>query len=186
MVTTYELPRLAAVLTMTYLIGGNGEIRISEQLAVDKEKKDMPHLFRFGMQLVMPKSYENISYYGRGPIENYSNRNHCTDLGIYNQTVNEQFYPYIRPQENGTKTDIRWWKQLNISGNGLQFIAEAPFSASALHYTIESLDEGWEKQQGHSHEIEKANLTNVLIDKAQMGLACIDLSLIHISEPTRH
>ena len=53
-VTTYELPRLAAVLTMTYLIGGNGEIRISEQLAVDKEKKDMPHLFRFGMQLVMP------------------------------------------------------------------------------------------------------------------------------------
>lgn len=63
---------------------------------------------------------------------------------------------------------------MNISGNGLQFIAEAPFSASALHYTIESLDEGWEKQQGHSHEIEKADLTNVLIDKAQMGLACID------------
>lgn len=88
---------------------------------------NVSNMFRFGMQLVMPRSFENISYYGRGPMENYSNRNHCTDLGIYNQTVDEQFSPYIRPQENGTKTDIRWWRQLNISGNGLQFVADAPF-----------------------------------------------------------
>ena len=86
-VTTYELPRLAAVLTMTYLIGGNGEIRISEQLAVDKEKKDMPHLFRFGMQLVMPGRFDRIDYYGRGPVENYDDRNESQRLG-------RKAYPY--------------------------------------------------------------------------------------------
>ena len=57
-------------------------------------------MFRFGMQLVMPKDFEYVSYYGRGPVENYSNRNHSTDLGIYHQTVDEQFYPYIRPQRD--------------------------------------------------------------------------------------
>ena len=94
-VTTYELPRLAAVLTMTYLIGGNGEIRISEQLAVDKEKKDMPHLFRFGMQLVMPGRFDRIDYYGRGPVENYDDRNESQRLGRYRQLVKDQYYPLV-------------------------------------------------------------------------------------------
>lgn len=169
----YDMKNVFAKLYLTYTINNKGAVKVSQRMVIDKNAK-VSNMFRFGMQLVMPQDYENISYYGRGPVENYANRNHCTDLGVYNQTVDEQFYPYIRPQENGTKTDIRWWKQLNISGDGLQFIADAPFSASALHYTIESLDEGWEKQQGHSQEIEKADLTNVLIDKAQMGLACID------------
>ena len=77
-------------------------------------------------------------------------------------------------QETGTKSDIRWWKQLDMSGNGLQFVSEAPFSASALHYTIDSLDSGWTKQQEHSNEVEEADLTNVLIDKVQMGLGCVN------------
>ena len=131
-------------------------------------------MFRFGMQLVMPKDFEYVSYYGRGPVENYSNRNHSTDLGIYHQTVDEQFYPYIRPQENGTKTDIRWWKMLDQSGNGIKIVAAAPFSASALHYTIESLDEGWSKEQGHSQDVDEADLTNLCIDKVQAGLGCED------------
>lgn len=169
----YDMQNVSAKLYLTYTINNKGAVKVSQRMVVDKNAK-VSNMFRFGMQLVMPQDYENISYYGRGPIENYANRNHCTDLGVYNQTVDEQFYPYIRPQENGTKTDIRWWKQLNISGSGLQFVADAPFSASALHYTIESLDEGWEKQQGHSQEVEKADLTNLLIDKTQMGLACID------------
>lgn len=88
--------------------------------------------------------------------------------------MDEQFYSYIRPQENGTKTDIRWWKMLDRSGSGVQIVAEAPFSASALHYTIESLDEGLEKQQGHSPEVEEADLTELCIDKVQMGLGCED------------
>ena len=122
----------------------------------------------------MPRSFETIEYYGRGPVENYNDRNHSADLGIYRQSVAEQFYPYIRPQENGTKTDIRWWKMLNPAGSGVKVVADAPFSASALHYTIESLDEGWHKQNGHSPEVEEADLTNLCIDKVQTGLGCED------------
>ena len=169
----YDMRSVSAKLYLTYTINNRGAVKVNQKMVADKGKK-ASDMFRFGMQLVMPKDFEYVSYYGRGPVENYSNRNHSTDLGIYHQTVDEQFYPYIRPQETGTKTDIRWWKVLDVKGTGLQFVADAPFSASSLHYTIESLDEGPVKKQGHSQEVEKADLTNVLIDKAQMGLACID------------
>lgn len=169
----YEMKKVSAKLLLTYTINNEGAVKVTQKMTADKNAK-VSNLFRFGLQLVMPASFEKISYYGRGPIENYADRKTCTDLGIYNQTVDEQFYAYIRPQENGTKSDIRWWKQLNEAGSGLMFVAEAPFSASALHYTISSLDSGWEKQQEHSNEVKKADLTNVLIDKAQMGLGCVD------------
>lgn len=171
----YEMPSVSAgtKLQLTYEINNRGAVKVNQKLVAEKGAK-VSNIFRFGMQMVMPKSFENISYYGRGPIENYIDRKWATELGVYNQTVTNQFYAYIRPQENGNKTDIRWWKQLNEAGRGLQFVAEAPFSASALHYTIESLDSGWEKKQEHSNEVEPADLTNFLIDKVQMGLGCVD------------
>lgn len=168
----YEMKEVSARLALTYTINNAGAVKVTQKMTADKQA-EVSDMFRFGMQLVMPEAFEQISYYGRGPVENYSDRKTATDLGIYHQTVDEQFYAYIRPQENGTKSDIRWWKQLDASGSGLEFVAEAPFSASALHYTMESLDSGWEKTQYHSNEVEKAPLTNVLIDKAQMGLGCI-------------
>lgn len=171
----YEMPSVSAgtKLQLTYEINNRGAVKVNQKLVAEKGAK-VANIFRFGMQMVMPKSFENISYYGRGPVENYIDRKWATELGVYNQTVTDQFYAYIRPQENGNKTDIRWWKQLNEAGRGLQFVAEAPFSASALHYTIESLDSGWEKKQEHSNEVEPADLTNFLIDKVQMGLGCVD------------
>ena len=171
----YEMPSVSAgtKLQLTYEINNRGAVKVNQKLVAEKGAK-VSNIFRFGMQMVMPKSFENISYYGRGPVENYIDRKWATELGVYNQTVTDQFYAYIRPQENGNKTDIRWWKLLNEAGSGLQFVAEAPFSASALHYTIESLDSGWEKKQEHSNEVEPADLTNFLIDKVQMGLGCVD------------
>ena len=171
----YEMPSVSAgtKLQLTYEINNRGAVKVNQKLVAEKGAK-VSNIFRFGMQMVMPKSFENISYYGRGPVENYIDRKWATELGVYNQTVTDQFYAYIRPQENGNKTDVRWWKQFNEAGRGLQFVAEAPFSASALHYTIESLDSGWEKKQEHSNEVEPADLTNFLIDKVQMGLGCVD------------
>ena len=171
----YEMPSVSAgtKLQLTYEINNRGAVKVNQKLVAEKGAK-VSNIFRFGMQMVMPKSFENISYYGRGPVENYIDRKWATELGVYNQTVTNQFYAYIRPQENGNKTDIRWWKQFNEAGRGLQFVAEAPFSASALHYTIESLDSGLEKKQEHSNEVEPADLTNFLIDKVQMGLGCVD------------
>lgn len=169
----YEMPGVSSTLNLTYVISNSGAVKVTQKLTTDKSAKVSP-MFRFGMQMPMPRSFETIEYYGRGPVENYSDRNHSADLGIYRQSVTEQFYPYIRPQENGTKTDIRWWKMLNPAGSGVEVVAAASFSASALHYTIESLDEGWHKQNGHSPEVEEADLTNLCIDKVQTGLGCED------------
>ena len=169
----YAMPGVKSQLTLTYLINNKGAVKITQQLLAGKDEK-VADLFRFGMQLPMPKNYETIEYWGRGPIENYSDRNNSTFIAIYRQTVSEQFYPYIRPQENGNKTDIRYWKMINEKGKGIKIVAEQPFSASALHYTIEQLDEGMTKHQMHSHEIEPADVTNLLIDKVQMGLGCIN------------
>ncbi len=169
----YSVPAVSARLTMTYTINNAGTVKVEEKLTADKNAKVSP-MFRFGVQMPMPESFDRIEYYGRGPVENYVDRTQAADLGVYSQTVAEQFYPYIRPQENGNKTDIRYWRQINHAGKGLEIIASVPFSASALNYTVESLDEGAAKAQGHSQEVAKAPLANLLIDKQQMGLGCID------------
>lgn len=167
----YTIAAAHAHLQLTYLINNKGCIKVTQKMVTDKHNK-VANLFRFGMQLKMPKSFEYIDYYGRGPIENYSDRNHATDLGIYHQTVTEQYHPYLRPQENGNKTDIRWWNISNIQGDGLNIVAQAPFSGSALHYSIADLDGGMEKGQTHAAELTESNSTYLLIDKTQQGLAC--------------
>ena len=170
---TYDMPTVQAKLNLTYTINNVGDVKVTQSLKTTQGAEVSP-MFRFGMQLTMPQSFNQISYYGRGPVENYSDRKSSEFIGIYNQSVDEQFYPYIRPQETGTKSDIRWWEQLNNAGNGLRVVAEAPFSASALHYTMTSLDDGSSKVQSHSPEVAKADLTNLSIDKAQMGLGCVN------------
>lgn len=172
----YTLPRLFATLTLTYQIHASGTIKVTESLNVDKSKdpKEMPHLFRYGMTLTMPDTFCEIDYYGRGPLENYSDRKYSTWIGRYKQTVSEQYYPYIRPQENGNKTDIRWWRLTDKDGRGLQVTSSEPFSASALHYTTDDLDDGSDKDQRHAADISERKLTTFHIDYRQMGLGCID------------
>lgn len=172
-VATYDMANVAAKLTLTYVINNAGSVKVTQKMTADKDAKVSP-MFRFGMQMQMPKTFSKIEYYGRGPGENYADRNNSEFIGLYRQNVAEQFYSYIRPQENGNKTDIRWWKQINMGGNGLKFVSEAPFSASALNYTIESLDDGDGKDQRHSPEVTPADFTNLCIDKAQMGLGCVN------------
>ena len=170
---SYELPEVSAKLNLTYVINNEGAIKVTQKMTADKNAK-VANLFRFGMQMQMPRSFDKVEYYGRGPVENYIDRKANADLGIYRQSVAEQFYSYIRPQETGTKSDLRWWKTLNAAGRGIQVVAAEPFSASALHYTIESLDEGTHKQQGHSPEVDEADLTNFCFDMIQAGLGCED------------
>ncbi len=169
----YELPEVSAKLNLTYVINNEGTMKVTQKMTADKNAK-VANMFRFGMQMQMPRSFDKVEYYGRGPIENYIDRKANADLGIYRQSVAEQFYSYIRPQETGTKSDLRWWKTINAAGRGIQVVAAKPFSASALHYTIESLDEGTHKQQGHSPEVEEADLTNLCLDLIQAGLGCED------------
>ena len=169
----YELPEVSAKLSLTYTINNEGAIKVTQKMTADKDAK-VANMFRFGMQMQMPRSFDKVEYYGRGPVENYIDRKANADLGIYRQSVAEQFYTYIRPQETGTKSDLRWWKTLNMAGRGIQVVASKAFSASALHYTIESLDEGLYKKQGHSQEVEEADMTNFCFDLIQAGLGCED------------
>lgn len=170
---TYDMPGVEGKLSLDYAFGKDGCVAVTENFKATEGAK-VSNMFRFGMQMQMPEQFDAIEYYGRGPIENYSDRNHSTFLGVYNQTVDEQFYPYIRPQETGTKTDVRWWKQINRAGNGLEFVSVEPFSISALNYSIESLDDYPEKKQSHSPQVKKADYTNICIDKVQQGLACVN------------
>ncbi|MBR0500987.1 MAG: DUF4981 domain-containing protein [Bacteroidales bacterium] len=167
----YKVGGTDAILSMEYRINDEGAIEITETLVPGKNR-DLPDLFRFGVQIPMPRSFENIEYYGRGPIENYIDRNTSTFLGRWKQTVTEQFYPYIKPQENGNKTDIRWLRITDGSGHGFEFVAEEPFSASALHYRIETLDDGESKRNRHSELLKEDDVTNLLLDWKQMGLGC--------------
>ena len=168
---TLNMESVSAKLLLQYKINAKGVVRISQKMVTTPGAK-VSDMFRFGMQMDMPKSFEYLQYYGRGPMENYADRNNCSLLRVWEQTVSDQFYPYIRPQETGTKTDIRWWRVLDRSGRGLEIISEAPFTASALHYSIATLDDGPMKLQRHSHELEEEDLTSLCIDKLQTGLAC--------------
>lgn len=169
---SYELTSVGSKLDMEYRINGEGAIEVTEHLTPGGTPQ--PNLFRFGMQLPMPKSFDRVVYYGRGPQENYCDRQGGYFLGLYDQSVGEQFFPYIRPQENGNKTDLRYWKMLDSTGRGIVVSSGETFSASALHYRIETLDDGLSKAQRHSGELEEDDITNVLIDKAQQGLACVN------------
>jgi beta-galactosidase len=172
-VASYEIPEVKGTLQLTYTINNVGAVKVTQQLTADAQAEVAP-MFRFGVQLPMPSNFETVEYYGRGPVENYADRNHATDLGLYRQTVTEQAYPYIRPQETGTKSDLRWWRVLNAAHRGLEIQAEQPFSASALHYTIATLDGGPAKSQTHFGELTPDEVTNLCIDQQQMGMGCVN------------
>lgn len=173
--TVFELSELFATLAIEYTINAGGEIGVREKLTTDKSKEKMPYLFRFGMEITMPGIYDNFKFYGRGPVENYADRNNSALIGLYNQKVAEQYYPYIRPQESGNKTDIRWAKVLSPAGNGLEFRADKAFEMSALPLLTSDLDSGVDKSaHAHSGELTPRNLTNIHIDARQSGLGCED------------
>ena len=169
----YRMRNIPATLSITYTVDGNGAVKVVETMTPEQGAK-ASDMFRFGMQIPMPASFERVDYYGRGPGENYSDRQQASDLGRYTQSVDSQAYPYIRPQETGTRTDLRTWAVLDASGSGLEFTSDRPFSASAMHYTIETLDGGPEKPNSHWGEIDRDDVTNVLVDYAQMGLGCVN------------
>ncbi|MGN0188391.1 MAG: glycoside hydrolase family 2 TIM barrel-domain containing protein, partial [Candidatus Cryptobacteroides sp.] len=171
---TYSMPEVQAILTMSYGIYADGSLEVTEEMKTDSSVK-VPDLLRFGVVMTLPKEMNVSTFYGRGPVENYSDRKVSQNVGIYTQTTGEQFYPYIRPQETGTKSDIRWWRQENASGEGFAVTSDRLFSASALDYTIESLDENPEgKGQRHSPEVIKSDYVNLCLDLEQAGLGGVD------------
>ena len=169
-VTSFDMPEVQGQMDITYLVFANtGAVKVTEDFKATEGAK-VSDMFRFGMLLQMPYSMEKSTYYGRGPIENYSDRKDCMRIAIYNDDADNQYFPYIRPQESGTKSDIRWWKQPDATGLGLQVKSCSPFYASALHFDTEELDDGDEKEQRHSFDLKKSKFTNLFLDAAHMGV----------------
>ncbi|MBQ1486539.1 MAG: DUF4981 domain-containing protein, partial [Muribaculaceae bacterium] len=173
-VARYDMPEAHARLTLTYEVHCGGGMCVTQSIAFDESYVEMPEMLRFGMVMEMPYSMDNSHFYGRGPIENYADRRYSQRLGIYRQTADEQFYPYIRPQETGTKGDIRWWEQTDGLGIGIKVTADKPFYASALHYDIPLLDEGNEKHQRHPSQLTKSPFTVLTLDGEHCGVGGID------------
>ena len=174
--STFDMPEVKATLVMTYTLTAEGEVIVRQQLKADKEAK-VSGLFRYGMQLQMPKEFDAISYYGRGPVENYIDRNSSEFIGVYENKVANEYYPYVRPQESGNHTDVRWFRVVNAAGNGLEFYSNAPMEASALNYLTEDLDDGASKDKvigRHSGDLIERPLTQVHIQQRQMGLGCVN------------
>lgn len=173
---TYDMPQIKSTLTMDYTFSDDGAVLLKQILTpkTDCPTADIPPMERFGVQLQLPQSLDISTFYGRGPIENYIDRKSSQNLGIYTQTAVEQAYPYIRPQETGTKSDMRWWRQSNPGGKGFTVTSPAPFYASATHYTTESLDNGDRKTQRHFPEAETTDRVNLYLDSEQTGVGGID------------
>lgn len=174
---TFEMPEVKAELVLRYRINAVGEVSVTEKMTTDKAAK-IADLFRYGMVLDLPASFSKLEYYGRGPEENYIDRHSSTFIGKYESDVKDEYYPYIRPQESGNHTDIRYFSIFNpASGKGITFEGYAPMECSAIPYSIEDLDSGDKKEHAwgqHSGDLVDKGLTQVHIQQRQYGLGCID------------
>jgi beta-galactosidase len=161
-----------AVITQTYTVYSDGKILVEN----DFVKKQGQHAMmpKFGNILVISNTCRNLTYYGRGPWENYIDRNYSSDMGLYSSTVDEQYFPYIRPQESGNKTDVRWLTLTDKKGNGIKITGNIPLEFSALPYSLDDLDPEQERNQYHSGELTKRQEIYLNVDFRQMGVAGIN------------
>ena len=173
----FEMPEVKAELMLRYRINAAGEVAVTEKMTTDKEAK-VADLFRYGMQLQMPASFSKLEYYGRGPEENYIDRHSSSFIGKYEANVKDKYYPYVRPQESGNHTDIRYFSIFNpTTGKGITFEGYAPMECSAIPYLVEDLDAGIEKEHAwgqHSGDLVEKGLVQLHIQQRQFGLGCID------------
>ena len=156
-------------LTQTYTFRADGSLKV--ELAWRKGSEELPEMPRFGMRMILPADYKKFTYYGRGPWENYADRCESSFLGRYEQSTDDQLFPYVRPQESGNKTDVRWLELMGSEGRGIRIEGLQPLSVSAMPYRAEDLDPGMEsKQQMHYSDIEPRDEVVLHVDLVQRGL----------------
>jgi len=164
----FILPAVDSKYYVTYTVFGSGDVIIENRFV--PESKNLPEIPRMGMTMTLPTDFEIISWYGRGPHENYWDRKTGAPVGVYSGKVMDQYHPYIRPQENGNKTDVRWVALTNDRGLGLLAVGRPLLSVSANHFLMEDFDHGPEKQQRHTYHLRKRNLVTLNLDYKQMGV----------------
>lgn len=150
--------------TATYTVFGNGEVKVDNTL--HPGAADLPYIPEVGTMLFLPRSLDRVHWYGRGPEENHWDRNDGTDVGRYSGTVAEQWTPYIRPQENGNKTDVRWIALTDRHGAGLLVSGEPLLEANASFFTPEDLSTGVR----HDYQLTPRDEVVLRLNHRQMGV----------------
>ena len=164
----YNLKSVNGKLIINYTIDAEGKILVNTSLS--GISSDLPVLPRLGNNLVVKNEFKYVEWFGRGPHENYQDRNTAALVGLYRSSVEDFYFPYIRPQENGYKTDVRWVAFANEQGKGIKIIATDLISFSTHHQNNDDFDAGEDKAQRHTTDIKKRDLVNINIDYKQMGV----------------
>jgi beta-galactosidase len=168
-IVQYELTGVGVAYTIDYLIQNDGSIKVTSSM--DLTGRDLPELVRFGMRMQLPQQFANLEYYGRGPWENYSDRNTASFVGLYKDDVKNQFtWNYIRPQESGYKTDVRWLALTDNNGVGVRIEGIQPICFSATNTRTEDLDPGLTKKQQHPTDIKPGKEVYLNVDLKQRGV----------------
>jgi len=162
-----------AKLKTSFIIDGNGAITVENDF--EAIKGNHTNMFKFGNHFILPNDFETIEWYGRGPWESYWDRKTAAFTGIYKGKITDQFHPYIRPQETGNKTDVRWAKVAKKDGTGftIQYVDDL-INVNALPYAPEQLTTGMEKKQAHPGELEYDKYMHLDIDGFQQGVGGVD------------
>lgn len=154
---------------LTYVVNGDGSLTTTAHYQALSE--DLPEMVRFGMLMTLPREFGDFTWYGRGPHENYVDRNGDTFMGIWNGRVEDQAFHYYRPQETGNKTDVRWLELKNHNGVTIRVEGAQPLSVSATNNLPEDLDPGKTKKQQHWSDIIPRNDVVLCVDLFQRGVA---------------
>lgn len=153
---------------LTYTISPSGEISVTNSF--NPGSLELPELPKFGNEIILKPEFEYIKWYGRGPHESYWDRKTGAKIAVYSSTVWEQYHPYVRSQENGNKTDVRWLILHNKDNKGLMFIGDSLLNATAHHFDKRLLDRTEDVAKKHGNEIHKEDIISLNIDYQQMGV----------------
>lgn len=169
-IVEYNFPKIYTSWQSSYTFYENGTIYLANDIKMD----DPNNLIvpRIGMKMLLPSEYDNLEYFGRGPWENYWDRKSASKVGIYSSSIGEQYTPYIRPQENGHKTDVRRLSLSNNDGNGLVIAADSLIEFNALNNLVEDFDAGSDKDKNlkHTTDIKKRDLIELHLDYKMTGI----------------
>jgi beta-galactosidase len=164
----YDIPTVKGTWEAIYAISGDGQIDVKNMFFT--ADKSLPEIPRIGMRMRLNAEYSNMSYFGRGPWENYSDRYTSALVSKYSEKVGDQYFLYVRPQENNYHTDVRWFALTNENGKGLMVAGKPTFCTSALNNAMEDFDDGEKKDQRHINDIVPRDFVEWCIDYKQMGV----------------
>lgn len=170
---SFRVPHVRGTQRLAYTILGTGDVLITSGFEPDSDASAaaaLPDLPRFGLRMRVAGDLDRVTWYGRGPHENYRDRLASAAVGIYESTPDGLYFPYVRPQENGNRTETRWLAMRDERGLGLLVIGRPTFDWSALPYTQDDLDEGPRKTGRHTFDLTRREFVSVNLDLAQMGV----------------